>query len=49
MKQHLNRVFGNAIVTYDELSTVLCQMEACLNSRPLCALRDDPPQDAVAY
>lgn len=47
MKRHLNRVLGNAVLTYEELSTVLCQIEACLNSRPLCALRDDPTQDNV--
>ena len=31
-----------AILTYEELSTLLCKIEACLNSRPLTALTNDP-------
>lgn len=42
VKRHLSRVVGNVTLTYEELATTLCQIEACLNSRPLCALRDDP-------
>lgn len=41
-KYHLRRTLGNATVTYDEMYTILTQIEACLNSRPLTALSDDP-------
>ena len=40
-KHHLRRVLGESMLSYEELSTVLCQIEACLNSRPLCPLTED--------
>ncbi|XP_034942904.1 uncharacterized protein [Chelonus insularis] len=42
MKYHLPRIVGDTQLTYEELSTVLCQIEGILNSRPLCPLTDDP-------
>jgi len=42
IKHHLRRVLGEATLTYEEMATLLAQVEACLNSRPLQALTDDP-------
>lgn len=41
-KHHLRRVMGNQVFTFEALATVLAQIEACLNSRPLTPLSDDP-------
>lgn len=42
VKHHLKRVIGESKLTYEEMSTLLCQIEACLNSRPLCGNSTDP-------
>lgn len=41
-KYHLKRILGNTSVTYEEMYTLLTQIEGCLNSRPLTPLSNDP-------
>ncbi|XP_055844795.1 uncharacterized protein LOC129911111 [Episyrphus balteatus] len=42
VKHHFKRVVGNGTLTFEELTTLLTQIEACLNSRPLCPLTENP-------
>ena len=34
-KYHLKRVIGNQLLSFEEMLTITCMVEACLNSRPL--------------
>lgn len=47
MKHHLKRVISDHKLTNTEMRTLLCQIEACLNSRPMTPLNSDPSDLAV--
>ncbi|XP_029054414.1 uncharacterized protein LOC114881731 [Osmia bicornis bicornis] len=44
---HFYRIIGETQLTYEEMSTLAAKIEACLNSRPLCAASSSAT-DAVA-
>lgn len=41
-KYHIKRVMGNTHLTFEELCTLFAQVEAVLNSRPLCPMSSSP-------
>lgn len=42
IKYHLKRTIKDRVLTYEQLSTVLIQIEAILNSRPITPLNENP-------
>ncbi|XP_022817401.1 uncharacterized protein LOC111350200 isoform X1 [Spodoptera litura] len=44
MKHHMKRILTNHL-TYEEMTTLICQIEACLNSRPLSPIDDDDTEN----
>lgn len=47
VKHHLKRITTGSPMTYEDLATVLAQIEGCLNSRPLCPLTSDTDDLAI--
>ena len=48
MKRHLRRVMGTRRLTFEDLTTVTCRIEACLNSRPLIPITSPDPDGVEA-
>lgn len=40
IKHHLKRCVGTHTLRYEELNTLLCRIEACVNSRPIAPISD---------
>ena len=47
VNHHLRRVVGCHTLTFEEFYTLLKQVEACLNSRPLLPLTDNPTDNQL--
>lgn len=42
VKHHLKRAMAGALLTYEQINTILTEIEAVLNSRPISAMSTDP-------
>ena len=46
-KLHIKRVMSGNLLNFEEMLTLLNKIEACLNSRPLTSLGEDPEDFSV--
>lgn len=44
MKTHLYKIMGNNILNFEHFTTLIIQIEAVLNSRPICTLSSQPDE-----
>jgi hypothetical protein len=42
VKTHLQKTAGNTLLSFEEMTTLLTQIEACLNSRPIIPIPSSP-------
>ena len=48
-KKPLREVMGNKILSFEDLCTLLRQIEMILNSRPICPLSEDPKDEFAHF
>lgn len=48
LKTHLFRVIGDQVLSFEEMTTVLAQIEAIMNTRPLCRTLSNDPSESLA-
>ena len=48
MKRYLKKTIGGAILTYEELLTVVVEVESILNCRPLSYVSSEDPEKPLA-
>ena len=47
VKRSLRKLLSKSKLTYEELLTVICEIESVVNSRPLCYVYDDSIEEVI--
>ena len=47
VKTSIKKILGRSLITAEELQTVLCQVEAVINARPLCYVNEDDLEEPL--